>query len=201
MAAMKRIILAAVFCVAMTSAAAAPKKPSAIGNAKEDEPCPAAATTSGAELALLRGTGWAFEPAPLEIRAQAIEDLGFLQDPRALNPLAVLTLDSHPAISRAAVRAVGAIRHPRAEEILQNLVRHQSASPAVKQQALSLLPFQNTPTALRFIHYTAKQANSSYEVVQLAKSLSAALPVPDPDSIFPTVTPPATPAPLSGDEK
>lgn len=201
MAAMKRITLAAVFCVAMASAAAPPKKPSAIGNAKEDELCPTSANTAGADLALLRGTGWAFEPAPLEIRAQAIEDLGFLQDPRALNPLAVLTLDTNPAIARAAVRAVGAIRHPRAEEILQNLVRHQSATPVIKQQALSLLPFQNTPTALRFIHYTAKQASTSYEVVQLARQLSSSLPVPDPDSIFPAATTPAAPAPLNGDEK
>lgn len=201
MNAMNRIVLAAAFCVAMTTLAAAPKKPASALQAKDDEPTPIPVHFAGSDMAVLRGIAWAFEPAPMEVRAQAIEDLGFLQDPRALNPLAVLTLDAHPAIARAAVRAVGAIRHPRAEEILCNLVRHPNASVAVKQQALGLVAFQNTPTALRFVHFTARQAGASYEVTQLAKSLSAQLPVPDPDSIFPSEPVAAPPAPVSGDDK
>lgn len=200
MNAMKRIVAAAVVSVAMTSVAAAPKRPASTLSAKDDEPTPMVAPLPGPDVAVLRGIGWAFEPAPVEVRAQAIEDLGFLQDPRALNPLAVLTLDANPIVARAAVRAVGAIRHPRAEEILCNLVRHPSASSAIKQQALSLIAFQNTPTALRFVHFTARQSQAAFEVLQLAKKLSAQLPVPDPDAIFPQqpVTPPA---PVSGDEK
>lgn len=205
---MKRIVLAAVVCVAMTPFAAAPKKPASTLSAKDDEPTPMPPVLAGPDVAVLRGIQWAFEPAPLEVRSQAIEDLGFLQDPRALNPLAVLTLDAHPWIAKAAVRAVGAIRHPRAEEILCNLIRHPNASAAVKQQALSLLAFQNTPTALRFVHFTARQSGLSYELTQLARSLSAQLPTPDPDSIFggqpvpaPPQPPPAPTAPVTGDDK
>lgn len=205
MAAMKRITLAAGLLATTAALAASPRKPAAaIGSAKEDEPVVVTPATPGPDVALLRGLAWAFEPAPLEVRAQAVEDLGFLQDPRALNPLAVLTLDANPTLARAAVRAVGAIRHPRAEEILSNLVRHPNASIAVKQQALGLIPFQNTPTALRFVHFTARQQSGSYEVFKAAQALSAQLPVPDPDSIFaaePTPAPPPTPAPLAGDEK
>lgn len=176
-------------------AAAPPKRGAAIGSAKEDEPCPAPkAASSGADLAFLRGVTWAFEPAPLEVRGQAIEDLGLLGDTRALNPLAAMSLDANPAIAKAAVRAIGNMRHPRAEEILSNLVRHPTAPLATKQLALSLLPYQNTPTALRFIHFTARQPTGSYELLQQARSLSAVLPVPTAEEALPKLAP-AAPAP------
>lgn len=188
-------------------AAAGPKRGLAIGSSKEDEPCPVkAAATSGADLAFLRAVTWAFEPAPLEIRGQAIEDLGLLGDTRALNPLASMSLDANPAIARAAVRAVGNMRNPRAEEILANLVRHPTAPLAIKQLALSLLPYQNTATALRFIHATARQPTGAYELLQQARTLSAALPVPTAEqalpplpSSAPAVAPP--PASVAGDSK
>ncbi len=188
---MTRTAFAALCCVSLGAAAAAsPKRATAIGSAKEDEPCPdKPAGTSGVDTAFLRALTWAFEPAPIEIRGQAIEDLGLLGDARALNPLASLTLDANPAIARAAVRAVANMRNPRAEEILSNLVRHPTAPLATKQFALSLLPFQNTPTALRFIHYTAKQPTGIYELLQQARSLSAVLPVPTPESALPDVRP------------
>lgn len=182
---MTRIAFAALCCVSLTVSAAAPKRGTAIGSAKEDEPCPDKPATSGADLAFLRALTWAFEPAPLEIRGQAIEDLGLLGDARALNPLASLTLDANPAIARAAVRAVANLRNPRAEEILANLVRHPTAPLATKQQALSLLPYQNTPTALRFIHYIARQPTGAYELLQQARTLSAVLPVPTPEAALP----------------
>jgi hypothetical protein len=169
--------------------AAAPKK-GAIGNAKEDEPCvaPAAAvSTSTNDVTYLRALAWAFEPAPQEVRAQAIEDLGFLGDPRALNALAVLSLDANPLISKAAIRAVGAMRHPRAEEILGNIVRHPTVSPVNRQFALSLVPFQNTATALRFVHFTARQVGGNADVTQLARVMAATLPSPTAEEAVPPV--------------
>ena len=203
---MTRLAVAALCVVSLAAGATAAKRGAAIGSAKEDEECPAPkAVTSGADLAFLRGLTWAFEPAPLEIRGQAIEDLGLLGDTRALNSLASMSLDANPAIARAAVRAVGSMRHPRAEEILANLVRHPTAALATKQLALSLLPFQNTATALRFIHATARQPTGSYELLQQARTLSATLPVPTPEQALPSLAAPAPaampPRGLGGDTK
>ncbi|MDP2270527.1 MAG: HEAT repeat domain-containing protein [Archangium sp.] len=196
-----RLAVAALCSLSLTAFAAPAKRGLAIGSSKEDEPCPARSTaTGGADLAFLRGLTWAFEPAPLEIRGQAIEDLGLLGDPRALNPLAAMTLDANPAIAKAAVRAIGIMRHPRAEEILSNLVRHPTAPIVTKQLALSLLPFQNTATALRFIHFIAKQPTGSYELLQQARALSAMLPVPTPEQALPPLPPAAVVAPM-GDSK
>lgn len=192
---MTRLAVAALCSLSLTAAAVPAKRGLAIGSSREDEPCPARGTTTGgADLAFLRGLTWAFEPAPLEIRGQAIEDLGLLGDPRALNPLAAMTLDANPAIAKAAVRAIGTLRHPRAEEILSNLVRHPTATLITKQLALSLLPYQNTATALRFIHAVAKQPTGSYELLQQARTLSAALPVPTPGQALPPLAPAAAPA-------
>ncbi len=198
---MTRIAFAALCGVSLTALAAAPRRGVAIGSSKEDEPCPAQSATSGTDVAFLRALTWAFEPAPIEIRGQAIEDLGLLGDPRALNPLASLTLDANPAIARAAVRAVANLRTPRSEEILANLVRHPTAPLATKQQALSLLPYQNTPTALRFIHYIARQPTGAYELLQQARTLSAVLPVPTPESALPTQPAAMRPAAFIGDTK
>ncbi len=192
---MRRLLFATLlFASALASAAAPRRGPAPIGSSREDEPCPAAVGVGGPDLALLRGMTWAFEPAPQEIRSQAIEDLGFLGDTRALNSLAVLSLDPNGALARAAVRAIGNLRHPRAEEILSNLVRHPSAPLPTKQLALSLLPFQNTPTALRFIHATARNGTGNYEIVQQARTLSATLPVPTAAQALPPIAPAAPPA-------
>lgn len=195
MGSMTRLTAAALCALSLAALAAPPKRPSAIGSSKEDEPCPAIPATAGADVAYLRALQWAFEPAPAEIRAQAIEDLGLLGDARALNALAVLTLDAHPALAKAAIRAVAAIRHPRAEEILANLVRHPTAPLVTKQQALALVPFQNTPTALRFVHWFARQPSGNYELLAAARALSQVLPTP-------TLEAPAlAPAPFPGDTK
>ncbi len=174
MTSMTRLWLSLVVSTAFAASAAAPK---AIGNAKEEE-CPAVASTAEADLAVLRGIGFAFEPAPLAVRVQAIEDLGFLQDPRALNPLADLTLDPTPQIALAAVRAVGSIRHPRAQEILENLVRHPSAPVATRTAALGLVQFQNTPSALRFIFFIARQTQGTPEVITAARKYALLLTEP-----------------------
>jgi hypothetical protein len=183
---MTRLLAAAVCVLSLSAIAAPPKKSTAIGSSKEDEPCPApSSVTTGPDLAFVRAVQWAFEPAPPEIRSQAIEDLGLLGDARSLNLLAPLTLDANQVYARAAVRAVALIRHPRAEEILANLVRHPTAPTGTKQLALVLMPYQNTPTALRFIHFTAKQASGNYELLNAARALSSQLPIPTPESTLP----------------
>ena len=205
---MGRILFAALLCVSVIAFAAPPRRgPPAIGSSKEEEPCPSSPGTAGPDLALLRGVSWAFEPTPPEIRTQAIEDLGFLGDARALNPLAALTLDPNAAIARAAVRAVATIRHPRAEEILANLVRHPSAPLPTKQYALSLIPFQNTATALRFVHATARLPNGPFELLNQAREMTAYIPSPSADQALPPlpqVSPPEgalVPTTFPGEEK
>lgn len=116
-----------------------------------DAPAAPAALPAPDEAALLRATLWAFEPAPREVRVQAIEDLGLLGDARLLNALAHMVYDPDLAAQLAAVRAVRLIRHPRAEEILVNVIRHPSLPAALKQSALEGLLFQNTRSALVFI--------------------------------------------------
>ncbi|MBL9039867.1 MAG: HEAT repeat domain-containing protein [Archangium sp.] len=127
--------------------ASAKRPASTLGSTKEDDELPTP-SGPGADIALLRATLWAVEPAPLEIRVQAIEDLGLLGDPRVLNLLAQLVVDPNPAIARAALRGVSLLRHPRAEEILGNVVRHPSLPEPLKLQALELLPLQNTASAI-----------------------------------------------------
>lgn len=180
MAPMIHLAVATLCSVSMAATPVTPKRANAIGSAKEDEPC--LAGSAGAELAFIRALVWAFEPAPIEIRSQAIEDLGLLGDPRALNPLATLSLDPNESVARAAVRAVATIRHPRAEEILSNLVRHPHVPLSIKQLALAMLPYQNTPSALRFIRRLAGQTTGGYELLQLARTLAATLPPAIPSS-------------------
>lgn len=176
--------------VASTALAIPLKK--GIGSAKEDE-CPElpkpAAAQSGRDVALTRAVLWAFEPAPTEVRTQAIEDLGLLGDTRALNALAQLSLDPNPAYARAAVRAIGAIRHARAEEILSNIIRHPTIAEATKMAALEALPFQNTWSAMRFVHNSARSSATPYNLAAIARRLSAELPQPPP--FTPASAPPA----------
>jgi HEAT repeat protein len=142
---------------------------SMLGSAKEDDvPAPVVAKTApvnqGSDAAFMRALQWAFEPNPTEIRAQAIEDLGLLGDPRALNFLAQLALDPNPVLSKASVRAVALIKNPRSEEILCNIVRHPTLPEALKLQALQSLPMQNSDSALRFLqHVTASQYSATLQ--------------------------------------
>lgn len=106
--------------------------------------------------ALMRAVLWAFEPAPIEIRIQAIEDLGLLGDPRSLNVLAQFVLDPNPHLARAGVRAVALFKHPRAEEILCNVTRHPALPEELKVLALQYLPMQNSASAIRFLRQVTK---------------------------------------------
>lgn len=174
MSTMRWIALFAVLGSSLAVAQTARK--GALGSTKEDEPERPTPPPARPDVALLRGVLWAFEPAPAEIRARAIEDLGLLGDPRALNPLAQLATDPNPAYSRAAVRAVALIPSPRAEEILCNVVRHPNLSEAVKLLALDLVPYQNSDTALRFVRRVARSPQFSQNLQQAAARLAAELP-------------------------
>jgi hypothetical protein len=173
-------LIAPFLCFFALTAAAQPKR-SAFGNTKDDDE-PAAkreATTAaaGPDVALLRGLLFATEPNPLEVRVQAIEDLGLLGDARALNPLAGMIFDPNPQIWQAALRAIGAIRAPRAEEILSNIVRHPSLSEGHKLKALEYLPFQNTPSAIRFIASIQRTTTLPVGVQNLGRRIMLEVPL------------------------
>lgn len=137
-----------------TTAMGAPRGAS-LGSVKDDDlpqaPARVATRSAASDVALMRAVTWAFEPAPIEVRVQAIEDLGLLGDPRALNFLAQLALDPNPAFAKAGVRAVALIKHPRAEEILSNIIRHPTLPELLKLQAIQLLPMQGSDSAIRFL--------------------------------------------------
>jgi HEAT repeat protein len=138
-----------------------------LGSAKEDdEPAKAAACCNDADAGLLHAVLYAFEPAPTEIRVIAIEDLGILGDPRALNPLAQLVMDPNPAVQMAAVRAIGAIQHPRAEAILANIVRHPSISERVKMLAIESVVFQNSATSMAFLDSLTRTSSQIHPILK-----------------------------------
>lgn len=199
---MSRLLWTAVLLVASTQALAAPGKGRAIGGAKDDDLSPVVPS----ETALLRGLMYAFEPAPLEIHLLAIEDLGLLGDPRALNALAQLTLDATPAVAKSAVRAIGAIRHPRAEEILSNLIRHPSVVESTKLAAMELLPFQNSLSSAHLLQGIAQTPGWPPNLQSTARRLAAELtpaPLTPPAPALQPVAPaaPAVPASRLGDDR
>jgi HEAT repeat protein len=131
-----------------------------LGSPKEDEAVGAAATSAGyggseADSALLRALLCAFEPGPEEIRVLAVEDLGLLGDARALNALATLVFDPSVAVQNAALHTVAQFRTPRAEEILENVVRHPRIPEPMKVKALQALPYQASSTSREFLNEIA----------------------------------------------
>lgn len=170
-------------CLLALPALAQVRKDSSLGNTKDDDEgaAPVASRavecSAGADVALLRGLLYATEPNPLEVRVQAIEDLGLLGDARALNPLAQMVFDPNAAVWAAALRAIGAIRHPRAEEILSNIIRHPSLSEAQKLKALEYLPFQNTPSAIRFIASLPRTTTLPLSVQNLGRRIMLEVPL------------------------
>lgn len=180
--------LALLSCVVGATAFSAPPR-RAIGNVRDELPEAPRPLPPDADGALLRALSDAFEPAPVEVRTQAIEDLGLLGDRRALNALAQLCLDPNPTLARAAVRAIAAMRSIRAEEILANVVRHPNLPETTKLKAIELLPYQNTWTSIRFIYHVARSVPVT-SVVLSARRLAAELPRGE-------VAPPAATPPLS----
>lgn len=159
-------MLTALLALAL-AAGPATKPPASLGSPKQEEPAvapkgcpapPAAPRCPDADTALARGLAWVAEPAPEEIRAIAVEDLGLLGDARVLNTLALLILDPSPTVQLASVRAVRAYQTPRAEEILANVVRHPYPSEPVKLVAVESLAFQRTRTSRQFLEYVRDTA-------------------------------------------
>ncbi len=136
---------------------AAPGKQKGISLRGEDsDPVQPTVSSSEADQALLRGLLWALEPAPTEIRVIAVEDLGLLGDPRALNPLAELLIDPNPAVQSAALKSIAALRCPRSEEILTNIARHPTLPERLKLSAVDAVVFQNTKSAIVFLKQVAR---------------------------------------------
>ena len=157
------LLLAAPAALAQ-GAAAAPPPPADLA------PSVAPANPDGA---LLRGLLWATEPAPEEIRAIAIEDLALLGDPRALGPLSALLWDPNPRVQAAAVRAVGLFQHPRAEEILTNVVRSTRLPDALKIQALDGLLYQRTPSARATLESASRDPHLPLSIQSAALNTAA----------------------------
>ena len=160
-------------------AAAVPTKSKGLGSPREDDeeparPVPAAA--GEADVALLRAILWATEPAPTEIRVLAVEDLGLLGDPRALNPLAELLIDPNPAVQSAALRAIAALRYPRSEEILTNVARHPTLPERLKLAAVDAVLYQNTHSAIAFLKFVAKGTSFNFNLQTAAKKALAEVP-------------------------
>ncbi len=193
---MKRIAFIALLAVggigqaALAQAPAAPDsskaaskkaRAAALGSPKEDdEPAPTTSRkgkrpeaaplgTVDAEIALGRALLYAVEPAPQEIRVQAVEDLGLLGDGRALNLLAQLIFDANPAIQLSALKTITHFQAPRAEEILANVVRHPQVAELLKVRALEGLVFQRSPTSKEFLEEVARQPRYNYKLQSTAR--------------------------------
>lgn len=190
--------------LALSLAAGPPSKPAAasLGSPKQEETsepkgCPPspAPRCPDADTALARALAWVAEPAPEEIRAIAVEDLGLLGDARVLNTLARLILDPSPTVQLASVRAVRAYPMPRAEEILANVVQHTYPGEPVKMLAVESLAFQRTRSAKAFLEYVAATAQftprlQSAAKVALQRGWGGQAPAP-----APAPAPPKAPAP------
>lgn len=159
---------------------AAPSKPKGVGalSEEDDEPvkAPVASAQNEADLALLRALLWALEPAPTEIRVIAVEDLGLLGDPRALNPLAQLLVDPNPAVQLAALKSIGALRYPRSEEILTNVARHPTLPERLKLSAVDAVLFQNTRSSIVFLKQVARGTAFTFNLQNAAKRALAEIP-------------------------
>lgn len=167
---MRSVLLAGLLLTATAQAQATPasQPPAPPPSARSPDPT----TPASPDTALLRGILWATEPAPEEVRVIAIEDLALLGDPRALDPLAALVWDPSPRVQAAAVRAVALFQHPRAEQILSDVVRHPSLPEPLKLQALDGLLFQRTPSAHAFVRDAARNPRYSLTVQSAALAVA-----------------------------
>ncbi len=154
------------------------KAAGSLGSPKEDdEPAPprkskrpdAPAPSHDADIALARALLYAVEPAPQEVRVQAVEDLALLGDGRSLNLLAQLIFDANPAIQLTALRTIAHFQAPRAEEILANVVRHPQVAELLKVRALEGLVFQRSPTAREFLEEVTRQPRYNYRLQSTAR--------------------------------
>lgn len=153
------VLLIAVSTTALAQAKEKKRPASVLKGDDDDEPQkqatpkvdPGPALCGDADRALGLGLSYAFEQAPEEIRVLAIEDLGLLGDPRALDAIASLVVDSNPNVQSAAVRAAASFTTLRAAQILENVVRHPRLPVELKEQALRSMPFQRKTRVRDFL--------------------------------------------------
>lgn len=155
-------------------AGAEPRRPTAakLGTPKEESSAaarPPAPPQVDRDVALGRALLFAFEPAPIEIRKIAIEDLGLLGDERVLNVLAQLLVDANTEIERAALVAVRRYQSPRAEEILSNVLRHPHLGEPIKLLAIEALPYQGTGSARQTLERIASTSSFGYNLRSAAQ--------------------------------
>lgn len=155
---------------------ASPARPAAESPRPAPAPPAASAPSPAAspdDTALLRALLWAARPAPEEIRAIAVEDLALLGDARALDSLATYLWDPNPRLQQAVLRAVALFQHPRAEELLGNVVRHPRMPDALKIQAVNGLVFQRTASARRTVQDATIDSRLSSPVQNAARAVAA----------------------------
>lgn len=181
--------LAFILLFALSTAALAQgrtqKRPASVLRGEDDaDPPPSKPSTTASEScgdpdrALGLALSYAFEQAPEEIRVIAIEDLGLLGDPRALDALAALVLDSNPRIQVAAVRAAASFNTLRATQILENVVRHPRLPMPLKEQALRSLPFHRRPRVRDFLAAVSKAPSYPLNLRKIAQESLAAFDPP-----------------------
>ena len=124
-----------------------------------------------ADVALARALLAASEPAPEEIKILALEEIALLGDPRALNMLASFVFDPNPNLQAAAVKAIRSFQHPRAEEILANLVRHPKPPEALRLAALEALAFQRTASAAAIVKSISADTRLDRKLQDAARDL------------------------------
>ncbi|MFY2563027.1 HEAT repeat domain-containing protein [Corallococcus terminator] len=172
---MSPLLVAGLLLVAAAPARTpAASRPAPTASKPAPEPsAPPAPVASADDSALLRALLWAARPAPEEVRAIAVEDLALLGDPRALDSLATHLWDPNPRTQQAVLRAVALFQHPRAEEILGNVVRHPRMPDALKIQALNGLVFQRTTSARRTVQDAATDSRLTSVVQNAARAVVA----------------------------
>lgn len=160
-------------------AVGASAQPAALSDARLEEITPARLE---ADVALARALVYAFEPAPDVIRTFAVEDLALLGDPRALEPLGHLTLDPSPDVQTAAVRALGRFDHPRALELLAELVERSPRPLPLKLEALAALRYQRSTRARTLLLRLSNARNVEPPLREAAQSLLSSW---DPPAVSP----------------
>jgi len=85
-------------------------------------------------------------------------------------------MDANPNVQLAALRAIAAIQHPRAEAILSNIVRHPTINERVKMSAIDALVFQNSPTSVAFLSFVGRGGNFHPALQQQARRVLQELP-------------------------
>ena len=122
---------------------------------------PLVAAPSDADRALLAASSAAVEPAPLEVRVLAVEELGLLGDGRTIPLLRrLLVAEQHPALQRAAVKALRALGTPAAASVLDEALRTARLSVEGAREVVSALPWLRWEQSRATLQWAAAHAAS-----------------------------------------